>query len=683
MGEAVASSEEGVEMGVEEAGGNEKKEKGNPSPGVVRWERFLPQMVLRVLLVEADDSTRQIIAALLRKSSYRVAAVPDGLKAWEILKGRPHNIDLILTEVELPSISGYALLTLIMEHEICKNIPVIMMSSQDSVSVVFKCMLRGAADFLIKPVRKNELRNLWQHVWRRQIQAMGHVTEKTAVEQQRAEVTSENNAVSSYSSDCLDYTHEDKECTEKGSDVQSSCTTPYLEAESAYMQNMQGLLHLKRGIVSNLSNAEKNEEFMKLEKSFSPKHEIGGKSTGIAPATSLYNEAFKSTAFTLGCDRVYDDRVARDADSKSKIQGQHTDDNVKSFSLAGDLGESSNGVLDLIGKFESPPKVTCTYLNSDNYTNKFSSTLELELSLRRLRPSQAEPVLTDERHILNHSNASAFSWYKNGKASELISPTLTTNVSELKDEAVTSQNELFNHPPWSRVCTESRETASHSQQNAPALFTGQCGSSKIAVPRPQLGFSPAWSPKFQQELSPFLVSSTLCPSSEIHTSEQDENQYEETTNHSAGPTVPEEDKKLKSMEVVRHGSPTPELSCIGGLSISIANKLNNGACQTTCNGSDSGATPAPTTVGPSASESVNDNHFFICEGLEGTDSHYSSQREAALIKFRLKRKDRCFEKRVRYQSRKRLAEQRPRVKGQFVRQVQTGPPQPESWSADG
>lgn len=29
-------------------------------------------------------------------------------------------------------------------------------------------MLRGAADYLVKPVRRNELRNLWQHVWRRQ-----------------------------------------------------------------------------------------------------------------------------------------------------------------------------------------------------------------------------------------------------------------------------------------------------------------------------------------------------------------------------------------------------------------------------------------------------------------------------------------------------------------------------------
>ena len=56
-----------------------------------------------------------------------VIAVPDGLKAWETLKKKAPELDLILTEVELPAISGFALLSLIMEHDICKNIPVISM----------------------------------------------------------------------------------------------------------------------------------------------------------------------------------------------------------------------------------------------------------------------------------------------------------------------------------------------------------------------------------------------------------------------------------------------------------------------------------------------------------------------------------------------------------------------------
>ena len=54
MGEAVLSGGEGMELDKKDGAGE-----------VVRWER------LRVLLVEADYSTRQIIAALLRKCSYR------------------------------------------------------------------------------------------------------------------------------------------------------------------------------------------------------------------------------------------------------------------------------------------------------------------------------------------------------------------------------------------------------------------------------------------------------------------------------------------------------------------------------------------------------------------------------------------------------------------------------------
>ncbi|KAJ8532885.1 hypothetical protein K7X08_015774 [Anisodus acutangulus] len=67
----------------------------------------------------------------------------------------------------MPCLSGIGLLCKIMSHKTHKNIPVIMMSSHDSVGLVFKCLSKGAADFLVKPIRKNELKNLWQHGWRR------------------------------------------------------------------------------------------------------------------------------------------------------------------------------------------------------------------------------------------------------------------------------------------------------------------------------------------------------------------------------------------------------------------------------------------------------------------------------------------------------------------------------------
>ena len=63
--ERVVQSRETEMKNVEEV-----KEEGAEDM-VLRWEKFLTKMELRVLLVEADDSTRHIITALLKKCSYK------------------------------------------------------------------------------------------------------------------------------------------------------------------------------------------------------------------------------------------------------------------------------------------------------------------------------------------------------------------------------------------------------------------------------------------------------------------------------------------------------------------------------------------------------------------------------------------------------------------------------------
>ena len=46
-------------------------EKGCEELSVGRWERFLPRLCLRVLLVEGDGSTRQIVDALMKKCNFK------------------------------------------------------------------------------------------------------------------------------------------------------------------------------------------------------------------------------------------------------------------------------------------------------------------------------------------------------------------------------------------------------------------------------------------------------------------------------------------------------------------------------------------------------------------------------------------------------------------------------------
>lgn len=54
-----------------------------------------------------------------------VTPVSNGLEAWKILEDLPNHVDLVLTEVAMPGLTGIGLLSKIMNHKTCKNIPVI------------------------------------------------------------------------------------------------------------------------------------------------------------------------------------------------------------------------------------------------------------------------------------------------------------------------------------------------------------------------------------------------------------------------------------------------------------------------------------------------------------------------------------------------------------------------------
>ncbi|XP_008245649.1 PREDICTED: two-component response regulator-like APRR9 isoform X2 [Prunus mume] len=649
MGEFVVSEDmETVKneknMEEEESGG-----VGSGSAEVVSWGSYLPKMVLRVLLIEADDSTRQIISALLRKCNYRVVAVGDGLKAWEVIKGKHHKIDLILTEAELPSISGFALLTLIMEHDMCKNIPVIMMSSQDAVSTVLKCMLKGAADYLIKPVRRNELRNLWQHVWRRQT---------IGVPQHKAEATSENNAASKHSNDYAVSMRGNKECSEKGSEAQD-------------------ISQLKYGSASNLSNTdmERLEECARLAKE-SVMHESESKEkSGTFGSDDAPLNGHTSTAIRLREDHASAIKMVEGEGILPESYKGNANISSETHSCSYELDEPSSGAIDFIGTFDNPPKCTVGHPKSrEDGTKHMGCAPQLELSLRSGLGSSKKQV-SDERPLLNHSDASAFSWYNNSKTLQSLFPTFPSTKSEVASK-------------------------SHDSQEMSTLVSRQTAQADISLPGPQLGMigvrsdnicagydhsfpslfvrqsdlTPTWSTKSvcHGAQSSFPVNTSNHSNPEIHHSEQDCHLSDKTTYKSIDQTMHEQNK-LERMEESRPGSPATGPSACSSLGNAVGNNIGSGTYGSNCTSNDGDALAVASEI-TAASESLNGSGRYVHEGLGGADSLRSSQREAALTKFRLKRKDRCFEKKVRYQSRKLLAEQRPRVKGQFVHRAQTDSP---------
>ncbi|KAL0927497.1 hypothetical protein M5K25_001672 [Dendrobium thyrsiflorum] len=140
---------------------------GRLEGGDAGGRRFsLDRSKLKVLLCDKDPKSSQEVLQLLSNCSYQVTTVRTARQVIDLLTNG-NEIDIVLCEVDLPIANGLKMLKCIAKKKDLRRIPIIMMSSRDEVSVVVRCLRLGAADYLVKPLRTNELLNLWTHSWRR------------------------------------------------------------------------------------------------------------------------------------------------------------------------------------------------------------------------------------------------------------------------------------------------------------------------------------------------------------------------------------------------------------------------------------------------------------------------------------------------------------------------------------
>mmetsp|Transcript_22589 Transcript_22589/g.57414 ORF Transcript_22589/g.57414 Transcript_22589/m.57414 type:complete len:1370 (-) Transcript_22589:1857-5966(-) len=135
--------------------------------------------LLRVLVVDSKSGSRTLVSSLLRECGYQVTAVKTSREAMQHLlpshtgeederAAGPQQavpVDLVIKEHEPPSADAGRLLRKMARNELLRRIPVVVMSSQDEREVVMNVLTLGAIDYLVKPLRHNELRHIWTRVW--------------------------------------------------------------------------------------------------------------------------------------------------------------------------------------------------------------------------------------------------------------------------------------------------------------------------------------------------------------------------------------------------------------------------------------------------------------------------------------------------------------------------------------
>jgi two-component system response regulator HydG len=106
-----------------------------------------------ILVVDDEPAQRALLADFLRDEGYRVAEAADGAAA--LARVRNGGIDLLLTDVRMPGISGEELLCTVREES--PHLPVLLITAHDTVEQAVTAMQSGAFSYIAKPVNLDGL----------------------------------------------------------------------------------------------------------------------------------------------------------------------------------------------------------------------------------------------------------------------------------------------------------------------------------------------------------------------------------------------------------------------------------------------------------------------------------------------------------------------------------------------
>ena len=109
----------------------------------------------RILLVDDNADLRDYVARLLRSQGWTVDAVTDGLTALETARTRVP--DLVLTDVMMPGLDGFALLRELRSDPRTANVPVVVLTARAGEESRVEGATSGADDYLVKPFLAQEL----------------------------------------------------------------------------------------------------------------------------------------------------------------------------------------------------------------------------------------------------------------------------------------------------------------------------------------------------------------------------------------------------------------------------------------------------------------------------------------------------------------------------------------------
>ena len=113
-----------------------------------RADTPMPAIRARLLVVDDALTVRELQRSILERNGYEVLTASDGVEAMSILA--EGSVDLVLTDVEMPRMDGFALTEAIRAHPGRGNVPVLILTSRTSEADRHRGLEAGADGYIVK-----------------------------------------------------------------------------------------------------------------------------------------------------------------------------------------------------------------------------------------------------------------------------------------------------------------------------------------------------------------------------------------------------------------------------------------------------------------------------------------------------------------------------------------------------
>lgn len=112
----------------------------------------------RIMIVDDSSAIRKFVKFALKVKGYIVIDAVDGLDALEKLKD--NFIDLLVTDLNMPNMDGFELIATVRESNEYRELPIIVLTSEDKKREKDIAIEKGANEYLVKPFKPDEILKL-------------------------------------------------------------------------------------------------------------------------------------------------------------------------------------------------------------------------------------------------------------------------------------------------------------------------------------------------------------------------------------------------------------------------------------------------------------------------------------------------------------------------------------------